>query len=217
MAEQNQDAERVDHTDHFEILERYGIRAKKSLGQNFLVQDGILEKIARSVDIVGKKVLEIGPGYGALTEKLLAHCPSELTLIELDPNMIHILKDRQKRGEIAAGETLYIVQQQDVLTYIPTEPRVIIANIPYYITSPILFHFLYAVEHRPTDMVILMQREVADKIRATPKYGHSYLSLACENATTEIREIMRVAPLNFVPAPKVESSVLHFKIRSDPS
>ncbi len=57
-----------------------------------------------------------------------------------------------------------------------------------------------------------MQREVADKIRATSKYGNSYLSLACENATLEIREIMRVAPVNFVPAPKVESSVLYLRV-----
>ncbi len=105
MAEQDQNTKSViGHTDHFGILERYGIRAKKSLGQNFLVQDGILEKIAKAVDIRGKKVLEIGPGYGALTEKLLSGNPSELTLVELDPVMVQILKDRKKRSEIVPPE-----------------------------------------------------------------------------------------------------------------
>lgn len=77
---------------HLEILRHYGIRAQKSLGQNFLVNNEILEAIADSLEITGKNILEIGPGYGALTEKILAKKPKSLTLIELDKKMVSILK-----------------------------------------------------------------------------------------------------------------------------
>ncbi|NCP77054.1 hypothetical protein GW830_02880 [bacterium] len=79
---------------HLEILRHYGIRAQKSLGQNFLVNDEILETIANSIEITGRNILEIGPGYGALTEKILKKKPKSLTLVELDKNMVRILRAR---------------------------------------------------------------------------------------------------------------------------
>jgi len=79
---------------HLEILRHYGIRAQKSLGQNFLVNDEILETIANSIEITGRNILEIGPGYGALTEKILKRKPKSLTLVELDKNMVRILRAR---------------------------------------------------------------------------------------------------------------------------
>ena len=79
---------------HLEILRHYGIRAQKSLGQNFLVNDEILETIADSIGITGRDILEIGPGYGALTEKILERKPKSLTLVELDKNMVRILRSR---------------------------------------------------------------------------------------------------------------------------
>ncbi|MFZ4461063.1 MAG: 16S rRNA (adenine(1518)-N(6)/adenine(1519)-N(6))-dimethyltransferase RsmA [Patescibacteria group bacterium] len=196
---------------HSEILAHYNITAKKSLGQNFLVQDGILDKIAEVSEITGKNVIEVGPGYGALTQKLLDGHPKKLTLIEFDSNMVRILHDRIKQGTLVvpAGTELEI-REQDVLTYDLTEEAVMIANIPYYITSPILFRFLYETTVRPSEMVILMQREVGDKIRCVNGFKSSYFSLYCTNACSVISEIMRVAPGNFIPAPKVESSVLHF-------
>lgn len=79
---------------HSEILKKYGISAKKSLGQNFLVNDSILDCIAQSMDISGRNIIEIGPGYGALTEKILKQKPKSLTLIELDKTMVSILQSR---------------------------------------------------------------------------------------------------------------------------
>ncbi len=79
---------------HLEILRHYGIRAQKSLGQNFLVNEEILETIADSIEISRKDILEIGPGYGALTEKILRRKPKSLTLIELDSKMVDILESR---------------------------------------------------------------------------------------------------------------------------
>lgn len=152
---------------HREILSHYGIRAQKSLGQNFLVNDVILETIAESIEITGKDIIEIGPGYGALTEKILARKPRSLTLVELDTNMIDILNSRIYEGEIIIPkETIFTIIEGDVLKYIPEiVDYSVIANIPYYITSPILFRFLHEVKNKPDDMVILMQKEVSDKIQ----------------------------------------------------
>lgn len=161
---------------HLEILRHYGIRAQKSLGQNFLVNDDILETIADSIDITGQDILEIGPGYGALTEKILARKPKSLTLIELDKKMVYILESRIKEGDLVIPkETNFTIIEGDVLKYIPGEtmspfsetsvsPYSVVANIPYYITSPILFRFLHELENKPEEMVILMQKEVGDKI-----------------------------------------------------
>jgi 16S rRNA (adenine1518-N6/adenine1519-N6)-dimethyltransferase len=162
-------------------------------------------------DVAGKHVIEVGPGYGALTQKLLDAKPRKLTLIEFDPNMVRILRDRLAQGTLTvpSGTELEILEQ-DVLTYDLVDEALLIANIPYYITSPILFRFLYETKVRPSEMVILMQREVGDKIRCVSGFKESYFSLYCKNACSEVSEIMKVAPGNFIPPPKVESAVLHF-------
>lgn len=200
---------------HLEILRHYGIRAQKSLGQNFLVNDDILETIADSIDITGKDILEIGPGYGALTEKILARKPKSLTLIELDKKMINILHSRiTEKDLIIPSETSFQIIEGDVLKYIPSSENTsysIIANIPYYITSPILFRFLHELENKPEEMVILMQKEVGDKICKEKWYNNSYLSLALEFACETIQEVCLVTKNNFIPAPKIDSSVLYFQ------
>ncbi len=210
---------------HKEILKHYGIRAQKSLGQNFLVNDEILEAIADSIDITGQDILEIGPGYGALTEKILARKPRSLTLVELDKQMVYILNSRIHEREIVIPkETTFRIIEGDVLQYVPpltlspSEEREIysvIANIPYYITSPILFRFLHELESKPNEMVILMQKEVGDKICRKKWYPHSYLSLALEFSCESIEEVCLVAKENFIPAPKIDSSVLYFQRRAE--
>ncbi len=110
---------------HLEILRHYGIRAQKSLGQNFLVNNEILEAIADSLEITGKNILEIGPGYGALTEKILARKPKSLTLIELDKKMVSILKSRIEEGElIIPEETTFEIIEGDVLKYVPENKEI---------------------------------------------------------------------------------------------
>ncbi len=92
---------------------------------------------------------------------MLQKDPASLTLVEYDQSMISILEDRMKRGDLLVShQTVCTIRNQDILTFFPTTPSVVIANIPYYITSPILFHFLYKCSIRPTEMVILMQKEV---------------------------------------------------------
>lgn len=131
---------------YIEILDHYHIRAKKSFGQNFLTDDFFLNEITHAVDLKDANVIEIGPGYGALTEKLLSMSPKSLTLIELDPDMISILTDRLAPDHIFAfqGDVTPQIIHQDILKLqsLPHTPAKIIANIPYYITSPILTHTL---------------------------------------------------------------------------
>lgn len=135
------------------------IKAKKSLGQNFLIDEEALSDIASSVDMTGKHIIEVGPGYGALTEYILSHHPQTLDLVELDRDMIKILDVRFMRdektpeiieNEAATGKiTPITIHHEDVLKFTPQyDIYSVIANIPYYITSPILFHFLYPTVHR---------------------------------------------------------------------
>ena len=130
-----------------------------------MVNDEIVEEIANSTEIEGQNIVEVGPGYGALTEKLLKKKPRTLTLIELDQDMIEVLNDREERGEFETDGVQFEIQNIDVLKFFPEESNYkVIANIPYYITSPILRHFLYEVESLPKEMIILMQKDVGDKI-----------------------------------------------------
>ncbi len=195
-------------SNHIEILKKYNIWAKKSLGQNFLIDDLKVQAIADYSEIQGDNIVEVWPGYGALTEKLVEKKPGSLTLIELDQDMIEVLEDRNLWNQID-------IKNLDVLEYHPNfEKYSVIANIPYYITSPILRHFLYEVENKPEQMLILMQQDVWDKILGKWKNKSSVLSLFIAKKC-RAKEVLLVAKQCFHPAPKVESSVLHFEIYDD--
>ena len=188
----------------------YNIKAKKSLGQNFLIDEEALSDIAHSVPVEGKNIIEVGPGYGALTDYLIEQKPSSLTLIELDRDMIRILEKKYPKD--------INILHQDILQFTPVlREYSVIANIPYYITSPILFHFLYASDFTPPEsMVIMMQEEVGEKIlewRHPKKPHHSLLSLAMEEACEEIDIVRYVPRTSFDPAPKVDSIVLRFMVK----
>lgn len=138
------------------------IKAKKSLGQNFLIDKEALFDISSSIEITGKNIIEVGPGYGALTEYIINESPQSITLVELDRDMIEILDDRLQNEW--KGTPIFI-ENQDVLQFVPKEENYsVIANIPYYITSPILFRFLYDLPNPPDEMTIMMQKEVGEKI-----------------------------------------------------
>ncbi|USN59218.1 MAG: hypothetical protein H6767_03960 [Candidatus Peribacteria bacterium] len=100
-------------------IQKYKLHAKKSLGQNFLVDEGSLENIATAIEVDGKNIVEVGPGYGALTEKLLTQIPQSLTLVELDPDMITILEQRIQTGELQIEGLNVNIEHIDVLKYEP--------------------------------------------------------------------------------------------------
>lgn len=191
-----------------DIIKKYNISAKKALWQNFLVDENILNKIAEVTSITWENILEIWPGYGALTEKLLNSNPKSLTLIELDWDMVNILNDRISKNDLDIKNTEFRIENIDVLKYSPTVTDYkVIANIPYYITSPILHKFLYNVENPAKTMIILMQKDVWDKILSKKS---SVLSLFIKKKCIVSQEVI-VPNTCFVPAPKVQSSVLKFE------
>ena len=156
-----------------------------------------------------------------MTDFLYLQNPASLTLVELDTDMINILSERLEEDWSNFSSKIKILHQ-DVLKFSPTESQYsVIANIPYYITSPILFHFLYPyLENKnfspPEEMVILMQKEVGEKILENfkkPKF--SYLSLAMYEACEKIEKICLVPSTSFDPAPKVDSIVLKFSVKKN--
>lgn len=204
-----------------ELIKKYGIWAKKSLGQNFLIDDEKIQAIADTIEVSGKNIVEVWPWYGALTEKLIVKKPQSLTLLELDRDMIDVLEDRQLWDDID-------IKNMDVLEYHPDfQSYCVVANIPYYITSPILRHFLYEVQNMPEQMLILMQQDVGDKICAwaplspsdssplvrgsKSKMKSSVLSLFIAKKC-DVKEVLLVPKECFHPIPKVESSVLQFDL-----
>lgn len=198
-----------------DIIHKYQIFAKKWLGQNFLVNSEITSEISGLIDIEWKNIIEVWPWYGALTEKLLEKKPKSLQLIELDRDMVEILEDRIHIWELNTWKISFEIFMQDVLTFTPElSEYCVIANIPYYITSPILRHFLYDVDISPENMIILMQKDVWDKILGKWKNKSSVLSLIIEKKCTVTQEIF-VWKENFIPAPKIESSVLLFETHND--
>ncbi len=197
------------------IIKKYSISAKKSLGQNFLIDEWKVQEIADTLDLDGENIVEVGPGYWALTEKLLAKKPQALHLIELDRDMIGVLESRIWEWELSLEEVDFQIYNQDVLEYIPSfHEYSVIANIPYYITSPILRYFLYSLEQPPENMLILMQQDVGDRILQKHKNKSSVLSLMVQKKC-RVSEKILVPKESFIPIPKVESSVLLFETHDD--
>lgn len=201
------------------------ILAKKHLGQNFLKNKKILEMIVWEATLEDISVIEVWPGPGDLTQEILRRKPKNLTLIELDADMIPLLLERFSDEAIWVYQNdvlqINIVNDSDVMprkeitiikddNVIHSEPYVVYGNIPYYITSPILHHFLYGVQLRPTVAVFTMQKEVADRILARDNQ-HTVLSLSCQ-LVARVEKVCDISPHNFTPVPKVWSTCLKFSI-----
>jgi len=185
---------------------------RKSLGQHFLNDRRILQRIVDALELTGgETVIEIGPGRGSLTE-LLVPVAHRLILIEYDRALSAKLRERY------ASSTSVSVVEADVLTVnlgdVAGGPYRVVGNVPYYITTPILFHALQAP--RPDRAVYLVQREVAERIVAAPgsdEYGALSVNV---QAVAIARLLFRVAPGSFVPPPKVESATVRIDPRPDP-
>ena len=203
-------------------------RAKKHLWQNFLRNPKILEKIVGSDSLENIDVVEVGPGPGDLTNALINQKPKSLSLIEIDDDMIPLLKSRfgdkditLYHNDVLKTNTITINISKNPIhwfhvsksTVIEVENYKVYGNIPYYITSPILQHFLYDVDKSPESIIFTMQKEVADRILARDG-AHSVLSLSCHIISTPIK-ICDISPENFIPAPKVWSTCLRFDLKTE--
>ncbi|HGI1984537.1 TPA: 16S rRNA (adenine(1518)-N(6)/adenine(1519)-N(6))-dimethyltransferase RsmA [Streptococcus agalactiae] len=201
------------------ILERHGFTFKKSFGQNFLTDTNILQKIVDMAEIdKGVNVIEIGPGIGALTE-FLAENAAEVMAFEIDDRLIPILADT-----LARFDNVQVVNQDilkaDLQTQIqafknPDLPIKVVANLPYYITTPILMHLIES-KIPFAEFVVMIQKEVADRISAMPNTkAYGSLSIAVQYYMTA--KVSFIVPRTvFVPAPNVDSAILKMVCRDQP-
>lgn len=196
------------------ILKRFGIRMSKKLGQNFLIDEHVVRNIVEAANLMpGDAVLEIGPGIGTLTQGL-AEAGGKVTAVEIDRRLIEVLGKTLEGYEnikIVHGDILRIDVAKEVMA-----PRYkVVANLPYYITTPIIMGLLEA--RMPIDVLVTMvQKEVAERMVAVPgtkDYGS--LSVAVQYYTQP--EIMfLVPPASFIPPPAVDSAVIRCTVREKP-
>ena len=197
------------------ILKAFGLHMSKKLGQNFLIDAGIVQGIVDAAQShPGDHVLEIGPGIGTLTQGL-AEAGADVTAVELDKKLPAVLAETLKaydRVRIVPGDILKV----DIPALMGQEPFKVVANLPYYITTPILMTLL---ERRLpiTMMVTMVQKEVAERMTARPgSRSYGALSVAVQYYT-EPEIVLNVPPRSFIPAPEVDSVVIACRVRSVPA
>ena len=200
-------------TEYTQRLIRGGARAHKSMGQVFLMSDEVIEGIVLASTIQPDvPLVEIGPGLGVLT-RVLAQRVQTMWAVELDKHKIGILTKELR------GQPIEIVNQ-DALTLDLNElwgdqKGYLVGNLPYYITSPLIMHFLEQAD-RLSGMTIMVQKEVADRIAASPgSKTYGILSIAVQ-ISARVTKIMDVPPRAFWPAPKVTSAVIRLDLRPYP-
>ena len=201
------------------ILERHGFTFKKSFGQNFLTDTNILQKIVDTAEIDNNvNVIEIGPGIGALTE-FLAEKAAEVMAFEIDDRLVPILADTLRDFDNVKVVNEDILKS-DLQTRIkdfanPDLPIKVVANLPYYITTPILMHLIES-KIPFSEFVVMMQKEVADRISAQPNTkAYGSLSIAVQYYMSA--KLAFIVPRTvFVPAPNVDSAILKMTRREQP-
>jgi 16S rRNA (adenine1518-N6/adenine1519-N6)-dimethyltransferase len=196
-------------TSPYALLRQLGLRARKSYSQSFLTDVRLTEQIASAAELVSTdQVLEVGPGLGILTQAL-ARRAARIVAVELDRQLAAALPRLVPANvEVVHGDALTI----NVAAYF-AEPYKVVANLPYQITSPFMFRFL-KLEPRPTLLVLMIQREVAERIAA--RVGQlSYLAVAVQS-TARVRIVRLVPPGAFFPRPKIESAVIRLDPLAEP-
>ncbi|MDR0948999.1 MAG: 16S rRNA (adenine(1518)-N(6)/adenine(1519)-N(6))-dimethyltransferase RsmA [Lachnospiraceae bacterium] len=202
-----------------ELIHKYQIHFRKDLGQNFLIDDNILRKIVESAEVTNEDyVLEIGPGIGNLTRHL-AEAANHVASVEIDPFLIPILKETMSpytNVSIIHNNILKMDLNDFLMREAKDRPVKVVANLPYYITTPILMGLLE--KKVPIQSItVMIQEEVARRIQSAPgtkEYGALSLAVAYY-ATPHI--VMTVSPNCFIPRPKVSSSVLRLDCLTKPS
>ena len=196
------------------ICKRFDIKMSKKLGQNFLIKRGIVDEIVKAADLQeGEPVLEIGPGIGTLTQGL-AQSGAHVTAIELDTRLLEVLDTtlaQYSNVTIVHGDVLKL----DVPSIMNNEPFKVVANLPYYITTPIIMSLLES--RLPIErLVVMVQKEVALRMVAKPgTKDYGALSVAVQYYTKP-DIVLDVPPKSFLPAPAVTSSVIRCVLRDKP-
>ena len=196
------------------ICKRFDIKMSKKLGQNFLIKRGIVDEIVHAAELtVGEPVLEVGPGIGTLTQGL-AQSGADVTAIELDRRLLEVLDTTLASYDnvrVIHGDVLKL----DLPTIMNQKPFKVVANLPYYITTPIIMSLLES--KLPIErLVVMVQKEVALRMVAKPgTKDYGALSVAVQYYT-EPDIVLDVPPKSFLPAPAVTSSVIRCVLRDKP-
>jgi len=203
-----------------QLLRQFGFKPKKRLGQHFLIDEAVLERILSAAELgPGDIVVEIGSGLGVLTEGL-ARRGARVIAVELDSKLVALLKRRLAAFpdvKIIHADILKVAPRQLLQNNLPASEPVrsykVIANLPYYITSPVLRHFLEA-QPRPSEMVVMVQKEVGEAIAAAP--GKMSLLSVKTQFYGKPAIISYVPAASFYPPPKVDSVILRLDVYSRP-
>ena len=201
-----------------EIIQKYGFAFQKRFGQNFLIDPHVLDKIIRAADLTREDlVLEIGPGIGTMTQRL-AEAAGKVVAVEIDPKLIPVLKET-----LAGYENVRVINQDilkmDIQALVREEnggrPIKVVANLPYYITTPILMGLFE--RHVPVDTItVMVQKEVADRMQAGPgAKDYGALSLAVQYHAAPYL-VANVPPNCFIPRPRVGSAVIRLTRHPEP-
>ena len=201
------------------ILKKYNTKANKRLGQNFLINDNAIQEIVNAAGISAEDlIIEIGPGLGTLTSKLLEKA-GKVIAVELDENMIKILKDRFKLYEnfILINEDILKIDLKKLIEENLNDLKnvKIVANLPYYITTPIIMKLL---EDRLNinSITVMVQKEVADRIAEKPGEKLSGAITYSVNYYAIPEKVTLVGKESFIPSPEVDSEVIKLNIRKEP-
>lgn len=200
------------------LMKKYGITANKKLGQNFLIDENVIDTIVDSSNITRDDlVIEIGPGLGTLTAKLLEKA-GKVICIELDDRMINILKDRffmYENFEII-NEDVLKVNLQKLINENKEKGNIknikIVANLPYYITTPIIMKLLEE-KLDVESITVMIQKEVADRLASIPGDKNSGAITYTVYYYSQAEKILTVPNTSFIPEPEVESEVIKLNIR----
>jgi 16S rRNA (adenine1518-N6/adenine1519-N6)-dimethyltransferase len=203
-----------------QLLRQFGFKPKKRLGQHFLIDEAVLERILSAAELSpGDIVVEVGSGLGILTEGL-ARRGARVIAVELDSKLVALLKKRLAAFldvKIVRADILEVAPRELLQDNLPASELgrgyKVIANLPYYITSPVLSHFLEA-QPQPSKMVVMVQKEVGEAIAATP--GKMRLLSVKAQFYSQPAIISYVPGASFYPPPKVDSVILRLDVYSQP-
>lgn len=207
-----------------EILKRKGLRLKKALGQNFLIHEPTLNEIIAAAELeAGDLVVEIGPGIGSLTQQL-AETGAQVIAIELDQRLIPTLEEnlqQYKNVKFIQGDALklnfdqIVAEHSDGVFGQGKKAYKVVANLPYYITTPIIMHLLES-KFNLSQIIVMIQKEVAERLAAKPG-GKDYGAITVVTQYYSTAEIITLVPPGaFIPPPGVTSAVISLKSREEP-
>ena len=189
-------------------------KAKKSLGQNFLIDEAVIEKIVSTTSITNKNIIEIGPGTGNLTRAILKKKPKKIFVVEKDNELSILLKEKFTDQVIIINEDILKFEEKKLYD----EKLIVFGNLPYNISTEILCKWIINLNDRNfwfDELILMFQKEVAERIIAkfnTSNYGRLTI---LANWKLNIKKICDIYPDSFSPKPKIDSTLLHFTPKKD--